>query len=269
MSVATFSSASLSTIAEILGDTADGLDGGEITQLFAECKIDEVTGNSTKWKRIYSELGNVQNQSQSGAHVVGFINKAVNPARHTRSPARYRFFVDQLIPVLSLSGLTINDAGRVAVAPTAASFNDALARATSLKSALERRGVHPAVLAACKAELLVDNYYHAVFEAIKGTADRMRQMSGLTSDGAELVKTMFELGQSNDPMFAINSLANDSFTSEQRGFVHLLVGMFGMFRNPIAHAPRLSWPMTEQDALEMMSTISLVHRKLERAYRRR
>lgn len=269
MSVPPFGSGSLTTIAQILGDTKDGLDGGEIGQLLAECRIEETTNTSTKWRRIFNELAAVQNATQSGAHVIGFINKAVSPARHTTNPARYRFFVDKLIPVLSLSGLTINRDGRVAKAPKAASLNEALARAASLRSELERRGAHAAVLAACQAELVVENYYHAVFEAMKGVGDRLREMSGLDSDGAELVQAMFALGSANNPMFALNSLANDSFLSEQKGFVNLLIGMFGMFRNPLAHEPRLSWPMTEADALDMMSTISLVHRKLDQAVRKR
>ncbi len=269
MTVPTFESGSLTSIAKILGDTDDGLRGDEIGQLLAECRIEELTNTSTKWRRIFNELAEVQNKTQSGAHIVGFINKAVNPARHMTNPARYRFFVDKLVPVLSLSGLTLNGAGKIANATRAASLNDALARATSLKSELERRQAHPAALASCRTELVVDNYYHAVFEAMKGIGDRLRDMSGFATDGAELVQSMFGLGSTNTPMFALNSLANDSFLSEQKGFANLVVGMFGMFRNPLAHEPRLSWPMTEGDALDMMSTMSLVHRKLDRAERKR
>ncbi|HTO03563.1 MAG TPA: TIGR02391 family protein [Opitutus sp.] len=115
----------------------------------------------------------------------------------------------------------------------------------------------------------MDNYYHAVFEAMKGIGDRLREMSGLTRDGAELVQKMFAIGSSNHPMFAINPLSNDSFASEQKGFVNLLVGMFGMFRNRIAHEPRVSWPMSEANALDMMSTMSLAHRKLDQATRQK
>lgn len=57
--------------------------------------------------------------------------------------------------------------------------------------------------------------------------------------------------------------------SEQKGFVNLVTGMFGMFRNPTAHASRATWPMTETDALNILTAISLVHRKLDTAYRYR
>ena len=51
---------------------------------------------------------------------------------------------------------------------------------------------------------------------------------------------------------------------EQKGFAHLLVGLFGAVRNPLAHAPKTNWPMSEQDALDILTLVSLIHRKLDR-----
>ena len=69
------------------------------------------------------------------------------------------------------------------------------------------------------------------------------------------------------PILAINPLSTDTERSEQRGFVNLLVGLFGTFRNPTAHAPRIYWPISEQDSLDILSLVSLVHRKLDKATR--
>ena len=57
-------------------------------------------------------------------------------------------------------------------------------------------------------------------------------------------------------MLRINALASESHRSEQRGFATLLVDMFGTFRNPTAHAPRISWPMSEEDALDLFTLAS-------------
>lgn len=35
----------------------------------------------------------------------------------------------------------------------------------------------------------------------------------------------------------------------------------------LAHDPKVEWDMTEQDALDILTMISLVHRKLDQAYR--
>ena len=52
--------------------------------------------------------------------------------------------------------------------------------------------------------------------------------------------------------------------SEQNGFMHLLKGIFGTFRNTTAHAPKITWNIDEQDALDILSTVSLIHRKLDK-----
>ena len=51
--------------------------------------------------------------------------------------------------------------------------------------------------------------------------------------------------------------------------MNLLKGLYGTIRNPMAHDPRVEWDMNEQDALDILTTISLVHRKLDQAYRYR
>jgi hypothetical protein len=43
--------------------------------------------------------------------------------------------------------------------------------------------------------------------------------------------------------------------------MNLIKGLFGAFRNTTAHAPKIHWNVTEQDALEILTTISLIHRR--------
>jgi len=120
------------------------------------------------------------------------------------------------------------------------------------------------VLKYCNEELLVDNYFHAVFEATKSIAEKIRSKTGLTSDGSALVDEAFSL-KSSIPHLALNSLQTESEQSEQRGFMNLLKGLFGTFRNTTAHAPKITWPIAEQDALDILSLVSLLHRRLDNA----
>jgi len=129
-----------------------------------------------------------------------------------------------------------------------------------MRAALESRAVHSEVLKYCRAELIEENYFHAVLEATKGIAERIRQLSGLGSDGADLAKDAFNVG---NPILALNPLRTDTEKSEQAGFANLLIGVFGAIRNPLAHAPKIVWPMPEQDALDILTVVSFVHRKLD------
>jgi uncharacterized protein (TIGR02391 family) len=47
--------------------------------------------------------------------------------------------------------------------------------------------------------------------------------------------------------------------------MNLLKGLFGTFRNTTAHAPKITWDIEEQDALDILSMVSLVHRRLDKA----
>jgi len=49
--------------------------------------------------------------------------------------------------------------------------------------------------------------------------------------------------------------------------VNLLKGMFGTFRNVAAHAPKISWPIKEEDALDLLTLASYLHRRLDDAVR--
>src|ERR1700676_292314 len=99
---------------------------------------------------------------------------------------------------------------------------------------------------------------------MKSIAAKIRTLSGLKSDGVELVQQAFGQGQSG-PMLAINRLSTETDKGEERGFANLLVGLFGTIRNPLAHNPKVEWDMSEHDALDILTTASLIHRKLDKA----
>jgi uncharacterized protein (TIGR02391 family) len=114
----------------------------------------------------------------------------------------------------------------------------------------------------CRAELLNDNYFHAVLEAVKSVGDKLRSKTGLLDDGAALVNRA--LG-GDLPMLAINPRSTKSEQDEQRGFATLINGVFGMFRYPTAHEAKIKWTMRQEDAEDLLSLVSLIHRRLDTA----
>lgn len=127
------------------------------------------------------------------------------------------------------------------------------------------------MLKACRAELLEENYFHAVLEATKSVAEKVRQLSGLTLDGSELVDEAFGMRdrdrRSRTPILALNTLRSISEQSEQRGMMHMMKGIFAVFRNPTAHELKARWAVDEQEALDLLTMVSVVHRRLEGAVR--
>jgi uncharacterized protein (TIGR02391 family) len=260
--IAPFNSQHMEAACRVLADTERGLTGTQIERLLREIRITDVSPGITKWKRLFNALAEAQNRHKLGNHLIMLINRAMDPVNYARDPAAFAWRRDELNVVLAFSGFYVREDGKVVHVDKATTLDAARSRAGRLKAALESRAVHTEVLNYCRAELLDENYFHAVFEATKGVAERIRFLSGLTTDGAELVSKAFSI---QSPILVLGPLITESKKSEQKGFANLLVGLFGAVRNPLAHAPKTTWPMSEQDALDILTLVSLIHRKLDHA----
>lgn len=260
--MAFFSQDQLEAIAGALGDTSQGLTGPEIQHLIASSKMND-PGPGTKRVRIYNAFVESQNTKQNRTHVLEFIRLAMRPARYSRDPERYEPMRALLNQALAFAGMVVDQAGNLTSAEAAQTLPEAQRRARDLRADLEGRGVHPDVLKFCRAELLADNYFHAVQEAVKSVADKMRTRTGLTDDGAPLVGRVLA---GDPPLLAINPRSTASERSEQSGFANLVRGTFGMFRNPTAHEARIHWSMSKEDAEDLLTIVSLIHRRLDKAH---
>ncbi|MFA6470398.1 MAG: TIGR02391 family protein [Candidatus Latescibacterota bacterium] len=189
----------------------------------------------------------------------------MNPVLHVQSPDYFKKKQEELNRVLAFEGLRLTDQGTLESCKQARTITEAEALADQLRRKLIERRVHSDVLKFCRAELVEGNYFHAVLEATKSVAQKIRDKTGLSSDGGELVDDAFGIGKKACPVLAFNALSTESEQSEHKGLMNLMKGFFGTFRNPTAHAPRIAWEITEQDALDMMTVASLLHRRLDEA----
>lgn len=137
-------------------------------------------------------------------------------------------------------------------------------RVNQLKKALYDRAIHSEVQKYCVEDYLRADYYDAVFEASKGLAERVRQISGLTTDGGILFQAVFS---KNDPYIFFNAMKTDSERSEFTGLKELLEAIFHLVRNPAAHTPKVNWKTDETKALDILTLISFAHKYLDECHR--
>ncbi len=254
----------LRRICDVLGDTGTGLTGREIGELLYEAKIEDL-GEMTKRHRLYEAMRARQERDGASNAVLRALEIALNPAGFLSEPGRFEVWQEEISQALRFAGLEIDDSGHITVlSKPATTLSEARKRANRFKESLRDRGVHASVIASCSSEIADENYFHAVFETAKGLADRIRDISGLSEDGTTLVDRAFGRGRTL-PMVAFNRLETQTDASEHDGYANMLRGLFGAFRNTTAHRPKVSWPIAEQDALDMMSTASLLHRRLDSA----
>jgi len=257
----------LQAVCDVLGDTGLGLTGSEIGKHLHACNIPDPFPSQTKRHRLFEALVKKQRQDECANNIFAFIKRVLSPALYHQNPIRHAELVVLVNKPLSFSGYQISEAGEIIPVKATRTLSQAEERAGRLQAALQRRNVHADILKFCKAELIQQNYFHAVLEATKSVSQKIRDKTGLPGDGGELANRAFALGQTGIPFLAFNSLQTDTEKSEQSGLMNIFIGVFGAFRNVTAHGPKISWNMTEQDALDLLTTISLLHRRLDAAIR--
>jgi uncharacterized protein (TIGR02391 family) len=255
----------LEKLCEVLADTSSGLTGSEIGKHLATLGITDPLPEMTKRVRLFEALKARQAVDRCGNSVIAFVQAAMNPVRHTDARKWFESKQSEINTVLAFAGLELHANGVVGPRKVATTLDEAQQRTQKLRHELLRRGVHADVLKFCTPELLAEDYFHAVQEASKSIADKLRSMTGSTKDGTELAEQVLSVGSSGMPVIAFNSLRTLSETSEQKGLLNLAKGVFGTFRNTTAHEARIHWNVSEQDAFDLMTIASYLHRRLDSA----
>jgi uncharacterized protein (TIGR02391 family) len=245
----------------ICSSLADAATHKELGITLSQCGIVE-RGGTPKWERMLLALAHRQTQDRCGNNVLSFLCTILHPSRFD---GRHELFEEYRAGVnyqLAFCGLSIDERGQPKQVTPATTISEATQRANELRSELTHRSVHVDVLRFCKAELLQDNYFHCVLEATKSVAQKIRDKASVEGDGASIVDQVFSV---KSPILALNTLRSDSEQSEQKGFANLLKGVFGTFRNVLAHAPKINWAINRTDAMDALTILSYIHRRLDEA----
>ncbi|NLM09621.1 MAG: TIGR02391 family protein [Clostridiaceae bacterium] len=267
----------LKAICDVLADTNRGLTKIELTRLIEQCQIpvmdDGKSSNGLTYtvglnKRdwLYKCFANEINSHKSFERVFIFIEKALNPVSYTSEESRqkYHFLFEETNKVLLLIGLNISNEGKLTEVAQAKTLEEVDRRVNNLRRQLYNRAIHHEVKKYCIRDYLRKDYYDAVFEAAKGLAERVREITGLTTDGSALFQKAFA---KNDPYIFLNSLKTESEINEFLGLKELLESIFHLVRNPAAHTPKINWKIDEIKALDILTLISFAHKYLDECHK--
>jgi uncharacterized protein (TIGR02391 family) len=246
-----------------LGDTAQGLSGGEIGRLLAECRIEDVAAGMAKRDRLFGALSEQQTLDKSSNNVLAFVQAALSPVRYTHRQEFYEQLRRDTNKVLSFSGFFVQDDGKIRRMVPSKTIPEAIEQAGALMTELARRQIHSAVINSARSDILQGDYARAVFEATKGMAEALREKVHSNEDGWELVDYALSGNRKKRPRFAVNKLESDTDWAEHNGLASLLKGVFSLLRNPPAHTPRSKYSISEIDALDSLSLISMLHRRID------
>lgn len=100
----------------------------------------------------------------------------------------------------------------------------------------DERNIHPSITTV-SLELFDDGYYsQATFEAFKFLDNKVKEISGMRSNGYKLMMDVFN---EEYPRIKLNDLLTISDKDEQKGFRYIFAGSMSAIRNPRGHDIRV------------------------------
>ena len=258
--IAPFDDGTIETLARVLSKCGTGL---EISEALEKCNFNNYLHGAKESWRLKQVFLKSQSSTNSPNAILEFIQYFLAPPRFSDRIDRFEHHRSELNNSLVMVGLEFSKKGQLIKVPKADTLDEAEQRVQDIRQQFKGRAIHTEVEKYCRLELMQENYFHAVFEASKGLAQRIREMSGEVGDGVKLIDRVFS---GDNPILTINTLKTDTDKSEHRGFTQLLKGCFAAIRNPLAHEPKILWT-GKDDAADYLSLLSLLHRKLDKAVR--
>lgn len=267
----------LKAVCDVLAETDSGYTKTQLTRLLQQSGIEVVSDgrsgtaygytfglNKRDW--LYNCMATEINKNHSLSKVYLFLEKALNPVAFTdeKNREKYNYLLEGTNKALLLAGLEITKEGKLIEVVQAKTLDEVDRRVNSLQRQLYIRAIHSEVQKYCIKDYLQRDYYDAVFEAAKGLAERVRTISGLTTDGGTLFQTAFS---KNDPYLFFNGMQTDSEKSEFTGLKELMEAIFHLVRNPAAHTPKINWKVDEAKALDVLTLISFAHKYLDECHK--
>jgi len=253
-----FSLSALEKIAKIIGERYKG---SEIIEFFRKVGFPNIRHDgSTKWRFVYAALEELQKQPYGPYNVAKVIEKLCDPQEYFRHAEYHKSIIEDVNEILAFYDLEVNSTtGKIivksSISPTLRS------QRSQAEVMFDARNFHSEVRKNARLLFIEGEHFHAVFECCKAFDKYVQEKSRSNKHGAELMGAALSLKGS----LKINTQRTETERNEQEGVMHLCIGLIRAIRNPEAHEPELDWPITQEDALNILSLISLLWQKIDTA----
>ncbi len=258
-----FDDITLRNLSDIISDI---LTHKQITEQLAGANISGSEIGTNKTDRVFYALKERQQKDNCGNNVLSFVLRLINPKRYN-DESDFEKDRTRINEKLLYEGIEIDKKGTTKIVRKAQTISESKERSLKLKEKIHGIGINREILPYCEEEWLKENYFHAILEITKSVSERLRQISGYVSDGAELIDECFALGREKKPMLAINTLQTPSQESEQKGFGNFCKGFFSMYRNPKAHNAKILEETQLSQMTEVLVIATIIHNKLDNTFK--
>jgi uncharacterized protein (TIGR02391 family) len=120
--------------------------------------------------------------------------------------------------------------------------------------------LHPVIFENAYQQYRNSHLREAVLNSVTAVFDLIRQRTGLSSDGDQLITEALSIGH---PCLILSELTTVSGRNDQAGFIQIFQGAYKGIRNPKAHT--LQHDLNEHKAAQYLIFASLLARRIEEA----
>lgn len=257
MELEPFKLPALEALAKIIGDNYTG---SEISELFRKAGFPEITHDGgTKWRFVYASLETMQKQTYGTFSIAKLIQQLCDPQEYFSAPEKHEEICKQVNRILSFYGLLVGDDGKLRKSGE---------KTTSLSKTIpenakifDDRKFHNKISQHARKLFTEGNYFHAVFECCKVYDKEVQEKSQSQEYGSRLMESVL----ASTGTLKLNAQQTRTEKNEQEGVMHLSVGLMRAIRNPQAHEPALDWPIDRDEALDLLSFLNFLFKKLDKA----
>lgn len=251
---------------EIAKAIAPLMTGSEITQLFGMIGVSEfdTSPSESKWIRLSTVMQKTDCMKDGNDIATILIESAFNPVAIRQVDGSLVFEARNTVnDILRGHNLCVGSDGKVSVIFPLFEPSQKK-RDMEFMSILRDRNCHPRILNLCSREHLAD-WHGVILEALKDLDDRISQLAGGDLSGSQAANALAVPKSGHEPKVMITLCRTQTEKDIQNGFSHLVRGIFMAYRNPLAHTLNEHLDISQQDALDVLAVISLIHRKLDTA----
>lgn len=257
MELEPFKLPALEALAKIIGDRFTGT---EISELFRKAGFPEIAHDGgTKWRFVYAALEQMQKQKYGTHSIAKLIQQLCDPQEYFSNPDSHDEICKQVNHILSFYGLMVGTDGKIRKSgEKVTSHTKTIPENAKI---FDDRHFHTKINQHARKLFIEGNYFHAVFECCKVYDKEVQSKSQMSGYGSRLMETAL----ATSGTVKLNSQVNRTEINEQEGIMHLSVGLMRAIRNPQAHEPALDWPIIRDEALDLLSFLNFLFRKLDKA----
>lgn len=220
--------------------------------------------NTSKVKCLKAAFTHYQEQDKTDHRLYDLIRVSI-PIQKAKTDKHYISAVNEINEIFKAPGINMyfdvsQRNGLIDLNNPPSGFNGVTSNA-ELVTELEKRGVPKEILKYCPIESFDGNGATAVFEAIKGLMNEVRNKANIPAgiDGQEMIDNLM-LGK--NPPIKLNSFITPQDKKNQIALGNLFKNVFSLIRNPLAHNPVVLYN-SQEDLYDFFSIISLLYRKLK------